>query len=106
MIALSGSFRWRPDGDREPEWLTRQIAAVPPLPVRFFLRVGSFETGTPPEAANPSLLTAARHFRDVLRARGYRLQYREFPGAHEPLSWSLNIGDALIASEANLERKD
>jgi enterochelin esterase family protein len=65
--------------------------------VRFFIGVGSFETGTSPEPANPSLLTAARHLRDVLRARGYRLIYREFPGAHEPLSWKLNIGEALVA---------
>jgi len=100
VIALSGSFRWRPAGDPEPEWLTRQIAGVPPRPVRFFVGVGSFETGTPREPANPSLLTAARHLRDVLKAKGYRHTYREFPGAHEPLSWSLVIGDALAAVQS------
>lgn len=105
VIALSGSFRWRPDGGREPEWLTRQIAAVPRVPVRFFVGVGSFETGTPREPANLSLLTAARHLRDVLQARGYRFTYREFPGAHDPLSWSLIIGDALVASQASPKRK-
>ena len=34
VIALSGSFRWRPEGEQEPEWLTRQIAAAPPVPIR------------------------------------------------------------------------
>lgn len=106
VIALSGSFRWRPDGEQEPEWLTRQIAAAPPVPVRFFVGVGSFETGTPGEPGNPSLLTTARHLRDVLQARGYRFTYREFPGAHEPLSWSLNIGDALVAGQAGPNGKE
>jgi enterochelin esterase family protein len=106
VIALSGSFRWRPEGDREPEWLTRQIAASPRLSVYFFVGVGSFETGTPREPANPSLLTAARHLRDVLQARGYRFTYHEFLGAHEPLSWSLIIGEALVASQAGPKGKE
>lgn len=105
VIALSASLRWRPNGDREPEWLARRIAAAPMVPVRFFIGVGSFETGIPREAASPSLLTAARHLRDVLQARGYRFQYREFPGAHEPLSWSLNIGDALVTSQKSTKGK-
>jgi enterochelin esterase family protein len=103
VIALSASLRWHPDGDPEPEWLARRIAAAPAVPVRFSISVGSFETGLPLEAANPSLLTAARHLRDVLQARGYRLRYREFPGAHEPLSWSLNIGEALVASQKSTQ---
>jgi enterochelin esterase-like enzyme len=106
VIALSGSFRWRPNGDQEPEWFARQIAAAPAVPVSFFVGVGSFETATPHEPANPSLLTAGRHLRDVLRARDYALRYREFPGAHEPLSWSLNVGDALVASQAAPKRNE
>ena len=71
VVALSGSFRWPPAGDSAPEWLARQIAASPQGKVRFFIGVGSFEASTPQEPANPSLLTAARHLRDVLRAKAY-----------------------------------
>jgi enterochelin esterase family protein len=97
VISLSGSFRWRPESDPEPEWLSRQLAASPRTSVRFFLAVGSEETATPSEPANPSLLTANRHLRDVLRAKGYSLVYREFPGAHDPLSWRTAIVDGLLA---------
>lgn len=96
VVTLSGSFRWRPHGEAEPEWFTRMLAISPVAPVRFYVGVGSHETGTPREAANPSLLTANRHLRDVLRAKGYAVQYREFPGAHEPLSWRAAIVEALL----------
>jgi enterochelin esterase family protein len=95
-IALSGSFRWRPRGDSEPEWPARQFALLPAVPIRFFIGVGSHETGTPGEPGNPSLLTASRHMRDVLRAKGYTVKYLEFPGAHEPLSWRAAIAQAIM----------
>lgn len=97
VIALSGSFRWRPSTEREPEWLARGLAASPSVAVRFFAFVGSHEMGTPAEPANPSLLTANRHLRDVLRAKGYTLVYQEFAGAHDPFSWRTAIVDALLA---------
>ncbi|MGH9627957.1 MAG: alpha/beta hydrolase-fold protein [Bryobacteraceae bacterium] len=99
VIALSGSFRWRPGTESEPEWFARQLAASPSVPVRFVIGVGSHETGTPPEPANPSLLTANRHLRDVLRAKRYAFKYQEFAGAHEPLSWRSAIVDSLIAAQ-------
>lgn len=99
VVALSASFRWRPPGNPEPEWFARQIAGSPQVKVRFSVGVGSLETDTPREPANPSLLTAARHLRDVLLAKSYRVMCREFPGAHEPLNWSLAIRDALIAAQ-------
>lgn len=95
VVAISASFRWRPKDDSEPEWLARHLAALPPLPLRFSIGVGSYETGTPNEPGNPSLLTCSRHMRDVLRAKGYTVDYWEFPGAHEPLSWRFAIPDFL-----------
>jgi enterochelin esterase family protein len=97
VIALSGSFRWRPASEAEPEWFARQLALSAPVPVRFYVGVGTHETGTPNEPGNPSLLTANRHLRDVLLAKGYDVKYQEFPGAHEPLSWRPAIAEALVA---------
>jgi enterochelin esterase family protein len=95
VIAISASFRWRPKGDPQPEWLARHVAASPAAPLRFLIGVGSYETGTPNEPGSPSLLTCSRHMRDVLTAKGYGINYREFPGAHEPLSWRFAIPDFL-----------
>jgi enterochelin esterase family protein len=97
VIALSGSFRWRPASEAEPEWFTRQLALSAAVPVRFYVGVGTYETGTPNEPGNPSLLTANRHLRDVLLAKEYDVKYQEFPGAHEPLSWRPAIAEALVA---------
>jgi len=95
VAAISGSFRWRPESAAEPEWLARRLATAPPAPVRFLVAVGTHETGTPEEPGNPSLLTAARHLRDVLQAKDYDTHYHEFPGAHDPLSWTLALPDLL-----------
>jgi enterochelin esterase family protein len=99
VIALSGSFRWRPASEAEPEWFSRQLALSAPVPVRFYVGVGTHETGTPNEPGNLSLLTANRHLRDVLSAKGYDVKYQEFPGAHEPLSWRAAIAEALVAMQ-------
>jgi enterochelin esterase family protein len=64
------------------------------LPLRFYLDAGQLETM--PFGTMAPLLHANRHFRDVLRAKGYEVAYREFPGGHDYLWWRETIADALI----------
>ncbi|WP_282957320.1 hypothetical protein [Thermosporothrix hazakensis] len=35
--------------------------------------------------------------RDVLRARGYSVEYREFHGGHDDLVWCETFPDALLS---------
>lgn len=91
------------DGFPEGEWLTREVAHLPRLPIKFALVVGLFEDITEhwqapaPLYAHPSLLVATRHFRDVLEAKGYAVYYREYNGAHEMLNWRGEMAPALMA---------
>lgn len=84
----------------ESEWLTRQIARRPKVPVRFYLEAGLLEDlkyqVALPRFAHPSLILATRHLRDVLQARGYTVFYNEYNGAHETLSWRGTLADALV----------
>lgn len=93
-ISQSGSY-YRAPVDEEPEWLARHIAVEPVLPVRFYLEIGLLETASIPNR-DPSMLTANRHLRDVLLAKGNRVKYVEHFSGHEHLSWRATIGDALI----------
>lgn len=93
VIAQSGSFWW-PSGtpfDAGAEWLTRQFAASPQLPIRFFLEVGVLEW---------DLRAPVRHLRDVLSAKGYPVDYEEFHGGHDVACWRGSVADGLIAVTA------
>jgi enterochelin esterase family protein len=65
VLSQSGSFWWAPDGDSEAEWLAKQFATSPKLPIRFYFEVGLLET-EPTPSNGPSQVVANRHFRDVL----------------------------------------
>lgn len=95
VISQSASFWWKPEGDAEHEWLTRQFVASPKLPVRFYLDVGLMETGPTPDNG-PDQVVVNRHMRDVLQSKGYFVHYREFNGGHEYLNWRGTLSDALL----------
>src|SRR5262249_54574787 len=62
VLSQSGSFWWKPDGDPEHEWLTKQYVASPKLPLRFYLEVGLLESGPTPDSG-PSQVVVNRHMR-------------------------------------------
>lgn len=98
VLSLSGSYQWFPGArdetgpnDGEPGWLTRQYAATPHRPIRFYLQAGRFEDSFP-----LSLLAENRRFRDVLQAKGYSVQYSELNGAHDFQAWRGAFAEGLI----------
>ena len=91
VLSQSGSFWWSPT-DEEPAWLVRQFATTARLRLRFYLDAGSFEGG---EAGGN--LGTTRFLRDVLRAKGYSVDYREFIGGHDYVNWRGTLADGLIA---------
>ena len=90
----SPSLWWGADKDGENEWLTRQFVETEPGSARFYIAPGLFET-----AANSptsiSILSSSRHFRDVLKARGFELRYREVTGGHDPLNWEVSLPEGV-----------
>jgi enterochelin esterase-like enzyme len=96
VLSQSGSFWWAPQGAGEHEWLASQFALSPRRELRFHLNVGLLECGPSPDNS-PSQLVANRHLRDVLRARGYEVTYRELNGGHDYLGWPAGLADGLIA---------
>ncbi len=95
VIAQSGSFYRAPDGE-PPEWLARHAAKGDRLPLRFYLSIGSFEIAPIP-SRDPTMLTASRHLRDVLMAKGYPVTYVELSSGHEHVAWRATLGRAIEA---------
>jgi enterochelin esterase family protein len=110
VLSQSGDFKWKPDGEKEWEWLNRQFAASPRLPLRFSFEAGLME-GTwwwrdlmarlpnPPPAnlIDPTLLATNRNLRDTLLSKGYSVHYTEFNGNHGLFNWRGTLGSHLIA---------
>jgi enterochelin esterase-like enzyme len=104
VLSQSGAMWWPGTNDPEPEWLARQFAASPPLPLRFSLDVGTTETiGTPDNSVDddeintgPSLRVANRHLRSILQAKGYNITYTEHVGGHDWLCWQHSVPDQLL----------
>ncbi|MGC4026756.1 MAG: alpha/beta hydrolase-fold protein [Mesorhizobium sp.] len=94
-ISMSGSFWWHPEGTapEDQEYVAGLLAGSPRKAVRFFVTAGLFETGRPD---SPGILDTSRHLRDVLRAKGYDFDYREYAGGHDYLVWGGALADALI----------
>jgi enterochelin esterase family protein len=97
VLAQSGSFWWSPKRDEgeEPNWISRQFIELPRLPLKFYLEAGTFENDI--IGSGGQILEASRHLRDVLRAKGYDVHYREFAGGHDYLSWRGSLADALLS---------
>ena len=110
VLSQSGSFPWKPDDEKEWEWLKRQFAASARLPLRFSFEAGLLE-GTwwwrdlmlqkpnPPPAnlIDPTLLAANRNLRDTLQSKGYAVHYTEFNGNHGMWNWRGTLASHLIA---------
>jgi enterochelin esterase family protein len=96
VLSLSGSYYWRPQDETEPEWVPRTYAAGDRRPVRFYMAAGELETFVTQGNQGHYLLATNRHMRDVLRARGYMVEYIEFNGVHSELNWQDWLADGLI----------
>ena len=110
VLSQSGSFAWKPDGEKEWEWLNRQFAASARLPLRFSFEAGLLEgtwwwrdlmakrpNAPPANLIDPTLLAANRNLRDTLQSKGYSVHYTEFNGNHGMLNWRGTLASHLIA---------
>jgi enterochelin esterase family protein len=102
VLSQSGSLWWYPGGleqdDRdlpvaEPGWLTREYLTAPRREVRFYVEIGRFEQGR----GFANAVAENRRFRDVLKAKGYSVQYSEFTGGHDHVGWRGSFADGLMA---------
>ncbi|OOC56147.1 MULTISPECIES: enterochelin esterase [Nocardiopsis] len=95
VISQSGSFWWPGKGipDVEDEWMTQQFRAAPRLPIRFSMTIGSMEKAI----MEYDPMTTHRNARDVLREKGYEVDYSEYTGGHDMVCWRGSIVDQLLS---------
>lgn len=110
VLSQSGDFKWKPDGEKEWEWLNRQFAASPRLPLRFSFEAGLMEgtwwwrdlmlqqpNAPPASLIDPTFLATNRNLRDTLQSKGYSVHYTEFNGNHGSFNWRGTLASHLIA---------
>lgn len=94
-LSMSGSFWWSPsdiDTDGTP-YVVQQVAAQERLPLRFFLSAGLYETGRD----GRGILETSRELRDVLRLKGYPVDWRLYTGGHDYLVWRGALAEGMLA---------
>lgn len=78
VLSQSGAYWYHPEAGQDG-WLSTQFAQGERRPIEFWMEVGAFESR--------SMVSNNRRLRDVLRAKGYRVLYREYSGGHDFLTW-------------------
>lgn len=96
VISLSGSFWWKPDGSKQPEWLIHLAQTSPVSRTRFHLEVGLMES-------YPLQIDSNRRLRDTLIAKGYPITYFEYDGGHSSLNWSEGMVSGLESFAGRLQ---
>jgi len=110
VLSQSGDFKWKPDGEKEWEWVNRQFAASPRLPLSFSFEAGLLEgtwwwrdlmlqqpNAPPANLIDPTFLATNRNLRDTLQSKGYSVHYTEFNGNHGLFNWRGTLASHLIA---------
>ncbi len=95
VLSLSGSYYWRPSPATEYEWLSNQLAKFPVQKIRWYLAAGTLETVITNTNVGHYMLSANRHFRNILLAKQYQYLYEELPGGHNALNWQHGLYDGL-----------
>jgi enterochelin esterase family protein len=97
VLSQSGAF-WLPRDVNDPvrkeiipqqTWLIDEFIERPPVKIRFWMEVSQFES--PAKMLGPN-----RQLRDVLRAKGYPVAYRELHYGHDYLHWRESLAEGLI----------
>ena len=78
------------------EWLTEQYINSEKKKIRFYVEIGKYESLPSTRKGRPNAFHAVRHFRNILKLKGYEYFYSEFTGAHEYVNWGETLPDALI----------
>jgi len=98
VLSQSGAF-WLPQAPNDVArqalippvtWIVDEFVRRPAVPLRVWMEVSIFES-------TGKMLAPNRQLRDVLRAKGYDVTYREVHGGHDYLHWRASLADGLVA---------
>lgn len=96
VLSQGAPFSFKGQCGPEPEWLAAQFGSRPQLALRFYLEVGALETDPDP-ATKLNQVETNQHLRDILRAKGYTVYYRESRGGHNVFNWRSGVAEGLLA---------
>ncbi|WP_196889852.1 alpha/beta hydrolase [Aureivirga sp. CE67] len=97
VLSQSGSY-WIKGTENENHWiypesngkLINEYMKSERLPIKFYMDIGLYDAGA-------SMLGMNRQFRDILKIKGYNVDYYEFKGSHNFVNWRGTLSDGLIS---------
>ncbi|MFC3924393.1 alpha/beta hydrolase-fold protein [Clostridium punense] len=97
VLSQSGSFWWCPGWTPEnvnskeefqETWISNLFKEKEKLNLKFYLEVGTLEGN---RMIKPNII-----MKDVLLSKGYQVEYSEFKGGHDYLSWGETLANGLV----------
>jgi enterochelin esterase family protein len=102
VLSQSGSFWWYPGWtpqkvnskeDFKETWMSNLYNEKQKLDLNFYLEVGILEGNR--------MIKTNKIMRDVLLSKGYSVEYSEFKGGHDYLSWGESLAKGLVYLAGN-----
>ncbi|MCM1992474.1 alpha/beta hydrolase [Oceanirhabdus seepicola] len=97
VLSQSGSYWWYPNYDSGKPlkkyksngitWMAESFQEHEKLNLKFYLEVGALE--------RDRIINGSKNMRDILLSKGYHVQYSEFQGGHDYLSWRETLAKGL-----------
>lgn len=97
ILSQSGAFWYKPEDCVEVEgacWISSEFMKTEKLPLKLYLNVGVLEEKESMLGVNMNLL-------QVLKAKGYEVEYEEFNSGHDYLCWGETLATGLISLVGN-----
>ncbi|MDC0611219.1 alpha/beta hydrolase-fold protein [Vibrio sp.] len=97
VLSQSGSFWWSPDAQKKPgaqlhNWVADQFEAAPHKAIDIYMNAGLFET----KPAFSNILETNRHLYNILKNKGYHVDFAEVASGHDYFSWRVMLANGLI----------
>jgi len=90
ILSQSGAYYWSPEDYGKVDWLVDQYEMMDKLPLDYYMSLGIYEF------SYEDHYKANLRMEKVLKEKGYKVSYEEFPGGHNSYDLQFTLANGII----------